>query len=130
MSTDISTKMDYVRRPQEANFSPFAKPGKGLPVDGEVLPAQTDIEHPVPGIAEMRELTNAFNASIQATKHQLQFSLDDASGKTIIKVIDSATDKVIRQFPPEQVVAVARAIKASLSEDGGEPLGVLLEAKG
>ncbi|MBA3582163.1 MAG: flagellar protein FlaG [Gammaproteobacteria bacterium] len=78
----------------------------------------------------MRELTNAFNASIQATKHQLQFSLDDASGKTIIKVIDSATDKVIRQFPPEQVVAVARAIKASLSEDGGEPLGVLLEAKG
>lgn len=42
--------------------------------------------------------------------HDLQLSVDDHTGKTVIKIIDSTTDEVIKQFPSEDLLAVAKAI--------------------
>ena len=38
----------------------------------------------------------------------LQFSIDKDIGKTIIKVVDSTTNEVIRQIPSEELVTLAK----------------------
>jgi len=38
----------------------------------------------------------------------LEFSVDDESGRTVVKVLDSQTNEVIRQIPSEEMLAIAR----------------------
>jgi len=40
----------------------------------------------------------------------LQFSIDEDTGKTIIKVMDVHTEEVIRQIPTEEAVKIARTL--------------------
>jgi flagellar protein FlaG len=42
----------------------------------------------------------------------LQFSLDEETGRTIVKVVDSGTNEVIRQIPSEELVAISKALDA------------------
>ena len=40
----------------------------------------------------------------------LRFSIDDDTGRTIVKVVDMQTDEVIRQMPSKEVLAISKAI--------------------
>ena len=44
------------------------------------------------------------NEFVQVIQRKLQFSVDEESGKTVVKVIDSETDEVIRQIPSEEIL--------------------------
>ena len=54
-------------------------------------------------IEELSSLVKNYN-------RELNFSVDEDSGRTVIKVIDSSTDEVIRQIPSEEVVGLAQMI--------------------
>ncbi len=41
---------------------------------------------------------------------QVQFTIDKDLGRTIVRVIDTETKKVLRQFPSEEMIAIARNI--------------------
>ena len=47
---------------------------------------------------------------VQAVQRDLQFSIDDFSGRTVITVLDSKTEEIIRQIPSEEVLALAKSI--------------------
>lgn len=49
--------------------------------------------------------------NVQNLQRSLRFSVDEASGRTVITVVDKETDKVIRQIPPAEVIAIARRIE-------------------
>jgi uncharacterized FlaG/YvyC family protein len=49
--------------------------------------------------------------NVQNLQRSLQFSVDEVSGRTIIKVLDKETDEVIRQIPPAEIIAIARRIE-------------------
>ncbi len=49
--------------------------------------------------------------NLQSLQRSLRFSIDEASGRTVITVVDKETDKVIRQIPPAEVIAIARRIE-------------------
>lgn len=53
------------------------------------------------------------NEFMQASRRELQFIVDEDSGRQVVKVVDSDTAKVIRQFPSEEVVALSRALQRS-----------------
>lgn len=56
----------------------------------------------------------------QALARNLTFSIDEDTGKTIVKLMDTQTKEVIRQIPTEEVVSIARAlgkIQGSLLDD-------------
>ena len=72
----------------------------GNPVPGQVNQS-TDVDLGK-AVAAVEEL----NDYAQKVGRSLQFSVDDASGKTVIKVMDSETGEVVRQIPPEKVVAL------------------------
>lgn len=58
-------------------------------------------------VADAVKVLNGFASSKSAS---LNFSLDKDTGITIVKVIDSETDKVIRQIPTEEAVAISKSL--------------------
>ncbi len=46
--------------------------------------------------------------AVEEAGAKLEFSIDKDSGKTIVKVMDSATNEVIRQIPSEELVTLAK----------------------
>ncbi len=88
--------------------------------DGKALP---QAEH---GAASNQQRLNdaisELKGFVQNIQRNLEFSVDDASGRTVIKVIDSESKEVIREIPPEEVVHLARNIEYSRD-------GAILKAK-
>ena len=57
------------------------------------------------------------NQAIKATKDfvgsinsSLDFSVDEDTGSVVVKVIDKETKEVIRQFPSEEMLSIAKAL--------------------
>ena len=62
-------------------------------------------------VASVEELTGAvdqLNGYLEETHRGLRFSIDDNSGRTIVRVVDRETDEVIRQIPSEEMLAMIR----------------------
>ena len=51
------------------------------------------------------------NDFAQSISRQLQFSVDEESGKTIIKVIDAETGETIRDIPPEDILKMQNQLR-------------------
>ena len=45
-----------------------------------------------------------------ADTSMVEFSLDADSGRVVVKIIDSATQEVVRQIPMEEMLALAKAL--------------------
>jgi flagellar protein FlaG len=69
----------------------------------------------------VQEKVAELNTHMQHLNRKLQFSVDDNSGDTVVKVIDSDTDELIRQVPAQEILDVKNAIN--------EYRGLLFETK-
>ncbi len=61
--------------------------------------------------SDMDRVVESINAYLQSTKRALEFSVDDVSGRTVITVMDADRENVIRQIPPEQMLALAEQLR-------------------
>jgi len=59
-------------------------------------------------IAEMSKYT-------QSIQRDIQFDIDDTSGRTVVSVLDRETQEVIRQIPDETFLKLARKLKEDLA---------------
>lgn len=59
------------------------------------------------------------NDFVQSVQRNLEFEVDDDSGRTVVRVVDQQTDEVIRQIPDELALRLAE----NLQQD--EPLVLL-----
>ncbi|RRQ24291.1 flagellar protein FlaG [Guyparkeria sp. SCN-R1] len=48
---------------------------------------------------------------MQSRQRDLSFSVDDDTGRTVVKVINAQTDEVVRQIPSEELLEIARRIE-------------------
>lgn len=71
--------------------------------------------------AQLERTVADLNEAAQSHRRSLRFSVDEDSGRTVIRVVDPETDEVVRQIPPEEVLNVARRM--------GDSAGALLRAK-
>lgn len=60
--------------------------------------------------AEVAEAVRQANEFIKPVSDSIEFSLDQDSGKLVVKMVDLETRQVIRQFPSEEMLALARAM--------------------
>lgn len=63
--------------------------------------------------ASMQEVEQAMEDvrnAIAPMAQDLLFSIEEDTGKTVIKVVDSSTDEVIRQIPSEEIITIAKAL--------------------
>jgi flagellar protein FlaG len=75
----------------------------------------------------LEKVVSQLNAYIQNTQRDVDFSVDDATGRVVVKVIDSESEEVIRQIPSEEMLAISRHLVESLETD--QPKGFLIELK-
>lgn len=70
---------------------------------------------------QVGDAVDRLNENAQMVSRELEFEVSDQSGRIIVTVKDSATDEVIRQIPPEKLMALAESLE--------EVRGLLFEAE-
>lgn len=63
-----------------------------------------------PSANQVKQALREIQKAIEPVARNLQFSIDNETGKTVITVVDAATREVIRQIPGEEILAIAKAI--------------------
>lgn len=59
---------------------------------------------------QVEEAVKSVNEFIKPLNNSLQFNIDDDTGKTVVKVVDMSTKEIIRQFPSEEMLSIAKAV--------------------
>lgn len=75
---------------------------------------------------DLGQAVEDINQFVNSQGRTLNFSVDEESGKPVVKVIDFETKEVIRQIPSEEVLTMAKAIK-KLQEDLGSATGLMFD---
>jgi flagellar protein FlaG len=68
---------------------------------------------------DLDQVVQKMNTYVQNIQRDLQFSVDEESGRNVVKVIDSKSKEVIRQIPSEEVLALARQWAEQHADDAG-----------
>jgi flagellar protein FlaG len=59
---------------------------------------------------DLKQAVSQLNDHVQNMQRDLQFSIDQESGTMVVKVIDTKSEKVIRQIPTEETLRIARSL--------------------
>lgn len=95
--------------------------GKGLPGGGR----RTEEKETVQTEPDRRALDQAvtrLSEYVQQARRDLQFSIDDHTGRPVIRVYDAESQELIRQIPPEELLDVVKRL------EGGDE-GTLLQVE-
>jgi len=65
---------------------------------------------PVPGSAQLAQALGQLNQTMKTRESGLEFSIDEDSHRTVIKVVDQNTKELIRQMPSEEALQLAKAL--------------------
>jgi flagellar protein FlaG len=77
---------------------------------------------PAPSSEQLQHMVDKANKAMDKASSNLEFTVDDATNKTVIKVTEAQSGKVIMQFPSEEMLSITRAIDHAQK-------GVLLKEK-
>jgi flagellar protein FlaG len=99
--------------PRVEPAAPAASGGKAVAPAGEVLPV-------APEPVDVAKAIERLNDIMSSKQRSLRFRVDEGSGRTIITVINEETGELIRQIPPEELLAVAQQL---------EDIGTLIDAR-
>lgn len=59
---------------------------------------------------ELKHALDAINRFLKPVASNIEFSIDPDSGRTLVKIVDTETNTVIRQTPSKEVLAIAREL--------------------
>lgn len=59
------------------------------------------------GAAQLDHAVDTINQFLKPVASSIQFSVDEESGRTLVKVIDTDTNTVLRQFPSKETLAMS-----------------------
>lgn len=66
--------------------------------------------NPVADLAKVKAAITRLNVHAQNLQRTLSFSIDDATGRTVIRVYDTETKELIREIPPDETIRMAQDI--------------------
>lgn len=73
-------------------------------------PAAARVDALDPTLAQLTNAVNKINQSISIQASGLEFSVDQDSHRTIVKVVDRQTNELIRQIPTVETLKIAHAL--------------------
>ncbi|EUJ10203.1 flagellar protein FlaG [Methylophilaceae bacterium 11] len=71
----------------------------------ESLPAAVELDR-----ATLTGAVKKLNDYVAPALQTIQFSIDQESERIVVKVVDTATQKVLRQIPNEEVMAITKTL--------------------
>ena len=72
--------------------------------------ATQQVSGPQPSSAQLQSAVDHINQMLTQDNKGVEFSVDSSTKKSIVKVVDSTTGDLIRQFPSEEGLSLTRAI--------------------
>ena len=72
----------------------------------------------VPTSEQLKEAVSQLNKASQDKTQGLEFSIDNDSKRTVVKVIDQSTKEVLRQIPTQEALEIAKALESKSSTAG------------
>ena len=102
------------------SVDPVKLPGSAMTgqVTGNRVPATSDAAEATQrerATAESRQSVDKaiahLNDYVQSIQRDLEFSVDEGSGATVVRVIDRTTKEVVRQIPSDVALSLARNLK-------------------
>jgi flagellar protein FlaG len=93
-----------------------AKQADGLraPVVPTQTPEAVKAKDAPTSMDELKDAVGKLNASMQADARSLQFSIDEDSKRTVVKLIDVNTQEVVRQYPTEEALRLSKSLDSFL----------------
>lgn len=83
-------------------------PGKNRPTEATSSGAElSQTQAQKPNVEQAAKQLTKFVSTIRP---ELNFTVDEASGTHVVRVIDSSTKEVIRQIPSEEAIQMAQAL--------------------
>lgn len=59
---------------------------------------------------EVEKATDQLKKFVSPVNSDIQFSIDEDTGITVVKVVDKSTNEIIRQIPGDEVLQIAKAL--------------------
>lgn len=85
---------------------PATRPGEHETVAAPQAPVETGDIKP----EQVKEAVQQIEQFTQTLAQNLKFSIDEETGKTVVKIVDVQTQEVIRQMPSEEALSIARTL--------------------
>ena len=85
-------------------------PMPSVPVRPETASGAATTPPPAQAPLTMNEAIATANKAMRALSNGLEFVIDPESKKVVVRVVDNETRQVIRQFPSEEILSIARSI--------------------
>lgn len=101
-------KSSVTAKSSTTEAKPAPDTGKALPQETQAKQAEEAKQSSSP--SNITELVSNINTKLQQLRRELHFSVDTDTGRTVVKVINSDTDEVVRQIPSEEVIRLARSL--------------------
>ncbi len=116
MDIDTPNRAIQAGNPQPSSGRPNLKLVDGNDikrVDNNSVVAHQEVKETKEEVTERLEHSvSQLNELVQSVQRDLHFSIDEFSGDTVIKVLDTNTAEVIRQIPSEEVLALTKNIES------------------
>lgn len=84
-----------------------AGPAVSLPGAGS---KEAEQQAPMASEADVQSAVKQINEFISPIMQSIQFATDADSGRVVVRVVDSETQKVLRQIPNEEVLAISKTL--------------------
>ncbi len=120
METEFGSSVDAATRASRAYPGPNASQNESsaIVVQDVQIRASDTLVNETPNTDETGLITpQELEAAVQqltdyVSSHQrdLQFTVDDETGRSVVKIVDRETGDVIRQIPSEDMMAMARSL--------------------
>ena len=107
-----SAVISSVSVPRQQQASPDAAPSATPPATTtqNLQETQATTQSVQSSREQLKEAVKATNDFVSLVNNAVEFSLDDDTGITVVKVVDKNTKEVVRQIPSEEMLAIAKAL--------------------
>ena len=99
----VGTPQAKTEAPQPPAAAAPAVPNDGVRVNAVESAKKTSISD-----AEVRHALEAINRFLTPANGNIQFSQDEDTGKSLVKIVDTQTQTVLRQIPTKEAISIAK----------------------
>ena len=100
--------------PPDGSTAARAAPQSGASAAGTAVapppPPQAAVAAQPASINAARQIASQINEFLKSTASDVQFSVDGESDRVVVRVVDTQTQKVIRQMPSEEMLAISKSL--------------------
>jgi flagellar protein FlaG len=128
MPTEITTEMRHTMsrvsensRVQQNGVIEADKAVARQGLSGNEQSVPPTMESSQPSTQQLEQAAENLNKHVQNLQRDLHFSINDDTGETVIRVVDSASQKTIRTIPSDEFLSMTQQLNQSV--------GMLLNAQ-